>query len=176
MTAIDASPTLVHLACQADSHSAYLRSDAAALPFLADSFDLVVYYNSLMDVDDMDGSVREAARVLRHGGKLCACVTHPISDAGTFVSDEPDSPFVIEGSYLGERRWVDIEMARDGLHMQFQGWAYSLEAYFSALENAGFTVQTVREPRLSDETVARFPGESRWQRIPMFLMWSAVKP
>jgi SAM-dependent methyltransferase len=175
VTAIDASPTLIRLANNADPSSTYLQSDAAALPFAAESFDLVVFYNSLMDVDDMEGSVREAARVLRHGGKVCACVTHPMADAGHFVSHEPDSQFVIEGSYLGERRWFEADTERDGLHMHFTGWAYSLEAYFTALERAGFMIQAVREPRASDQAVDRSPSEARWRRIPMFLMWSAVR-
>lgn len=175
VTAIDASPTLIRLANDADPSSDYLQSDAAALPFAAESFDLVVFFNSLMDVDDMEVSVREAARVLRHGGKLCACITHPMTDAGHFASHEPDSQFVIEGSYLGERRWFEQDIERDGLHMRFAGWAYSLEAYFRALERAGFMIQAVREPQASDDAVDLSPSENRWRRIPMFLMWSAVR-
>ena len=141
MTAVDVSPTLIRLANDADPTSTYLQSDAAALPFAAESFDLVVFYNSLMDLDEMEASVREAARVLRHGGRLCACITHPMADAGHFESHEPDSPFVIEGSYLGERRWFELDAERDGLRMQFAGWAYSLEAYFTSMERAGFMIQ-----------------------------------
>ena len=175
MTAVDTSPTLIRLAYGADPKGFYLQSDAAALPFAAGSFDLVVLYNSLMDFDDMEGGVREAARVLRHGGALCVCITHPMTDAGTFASREPDSPFVIEGSYLGERRWMEIETERDGLQMHFKGWAYSLEAYFLALERAGFMIQAVREPRVLDDTLDRIPSEYRWQRIPVFLMFRAVR-
>jgi SAM-dependent methyltransferase len=150
-------------------------SDAAALPFLAQSFDLVVFYNSLMDVDDMEGSVREAARVLRAGGALCACVTHPVSDAGRFESNEADAPFVIEGSYLGERRWTDVVEEHDGLRMTFKGWAYSLEDYFIPLERAGFTIQAVREPSMDEAAVKQRPSRQRWRRIPNFLMWRALK-
>jgi ubiquinone/menaquinone biosynthesis C-methylase UbiE len=175
VTGVDTSPTLIRLARGSDPKSAYLQSDAAALPFAAESFDLVVLYNSLMDFDDIEGGVREAARVLRHGGALCVCITHPMTDAGTFASREPDSPFVIKGSYLGERRWVEIETERDGLQMHFKGWAYSLEAYFTALERAGFMIQAVREPRVPDENLDRFPSEYRWLRIPVFLMFRAVR-
>ena len=175
VTAVDASPTLIRLADHADPNSAYLQCDAAALPFAAESFDLVVFYNSLMDIDDMEGSVREAARVLRREGKLCACITHPMADAGHFASNEATSPFVIEGSYLGERRWFELDTERDGLRMHFAGWAYSLEAYFTALESAWFMIQAVREPRAPDHAVDRSPAENRWRRIPMFLMWRAVR-
>src|SRR5919199_1274804 len=60
---IDASPTLVGLAREADPDGEYLVGDAAALPLEDASFDLVIAYNVLMDVDDMAGAVREAARV-----------------------------------------------------------------------------------------------------------------
>ncbi|HLQ60776.1 MAG TPA: class I SAM-dependent methyltransferase [Candidatus Acidoferrales bacterium] len=111
---LDTSPTLLKLAREAYPRGRYLRADAAALPFAGESFDLVVAYNSLMDVDDMPGSVREAARVLRPGGALCACVTHPMADAGGFESRAGDAPFVIRGSYLGGRRPFELEVERDG--------------------------------------------------------------
>lgn len=175
VTSVDGSPTLVRLARDADVRGSYVISDAAALPFLAESFDLVVFYNSLMDVDDMQGSVREAARVLSAKGALCACVTHPIADAGGFESTEGDSPFVIGGSYLGERRWTDIVEEQDGLRMNFKGWAYSLQDYFSALEKAGLTIQAVREPSMGEAAIKQRPSRERWRRIPNFLMWRALK-
>jgi SAM-dependent methyltransferase len=175
VTSVDGSPTLIRLARDADSLGTYLVSDAAALPFVADSFDLVVFYNSLMDVDDMEGSVREAARVLRAKGALCACVTHPVSDAGRFESNEADAPFVIEGSYLGRRRSTDIVEEFDGLRMNFKGWAYSLEDYFGTLERAGLMIQSVREPAMDEAAVRERPSRDRWRRIPNFLMWRALK-
>jgi SAM-dependent methyltransferase len=166
VTGCDSTFELLKLASDADKTSGYLRSDAAALPFRDGSFDLIVFYNSLMDIDDMESSVREAARVLAPGGKMCACVTHPIPDAGKFESSEDDARFVISGTYLGDRRWIDIiPMERDGLQMEFAGWAYPLEGYLRVLEAAGFVIEAVREPR----------GSGRWERIPMFLMWRAAK-
>ncbi|HEY8813588.1 MAG TPA: class I SAM-dependent methyltransferase [Candidatus Dormibacteraeota bacterium] len=173
---IDGSPTLVRLACEADTRSSYLVADAAALPFATETFDLVVLYNSLMDVDDMDGCVRESCRVLRHGGSLCACVTHPMADAGQFESREPDAPFLIRGSYLGPRRAFDVEETRGDLHMNFKGWAYSLEEYFRPLERSGLMIQAVREPSLEPGTGTPSPSDERWRRIPGFLMWRAIKP
>ena len=176
VVAVDATAKLIRLARDADPDNAYLRCDAAALPFADESFDLAVYYNSLMDVDEMELSVREAARVLRPGGKLCACVTHPIADAGHFESREPDARFVIDHTYLGPRRWVEIPpVERDGLHMQFAGWAYPLEGYCAPLERAGFVIEAIREPRVDDRATLEDPGQERWRRVPMFLMWRAVK-
>src|SRR5438094_8336412 len=72
---IDTSPTLVRHAAEADDRGRYLVAAAEALPFAAASFDLVVAYNALMDVDDLEASVREAARVLEPGGRLSVSVT-----------------------------------------------------------------------------------------------------
>jgi SAM-dependent methyltransferase len=168
VTACDSTFELVKLATDADKTSDYFRCDAAALPFRDESFDLIVFYNSLMDIDDMESSVREAARVLAPGGKMCACVTHPIPDSGKFESTKDDARFVISGTYLGDRRWIDIfPTERDGLTIEFAGWAYPLEGYFRVLETAGFAIEAVREPQGT--------REGRWKRIPLYLMWRAVK-
>jgi SAM-dependent methyltransferase len=169
VTAVDTTADLLALARAADESSAYLRCDAAALPFRDRAFDLAVFYNSLMDIDDMESSLHEAARVLVKGGRLCACVTHPIPDAGAFESDEDEARFVISGTYLGDRRWIElVPVEREGMRMEFAGWAYPLEGYFRALEAAGFAVEALREPRVAT-------GSERWRRIPLFLMWRAVK-
>ena len=160
---VDAAPTLIRLAREADPKGEYVVSDAAELPFEDGSFDLVVAFNSLMDIDDMEGAVREAARVLEPGGHLCACITHPMRDAGRFAASDPDAPFVIDGPYFGKRRF---EMtARRGPHeVRFHGWAYPLETYTRALEDAGLVIEALREP----------PDSRR--PLPNFLLFRAVKP
>jgi SAM-dependent methyltransferase len=172
---IDTSPTLLQHARASDPAGRYVRGDAIALPFCDEAFDIAVAYNSLMDVDDMPAVVREAARVLEPAGRLCISVTHPVSDAGRFAGKEPDAPFVIEGSYLGRRRFEET-FERDGLTMTFRGWCYPLEAYAWALEEAGFLVERIREPAASQEAMDRFgESERRWQRIPLFLQLRARK-
>src|SRR4051795_7755807 len=98
--------------------------------------------NSLMDVADMPAAVREAARVLAPGGHLCACVTHPTADAGTWLDDEH---FAITEAYL-ERREMHVAVERDGLAFTFEGPAYPLQDYAGALEAAGLAIEALREP------------------------------
>jgi SAM-dependent methyltransferase len=174
VVALDASPTLAAGAAAADPDGRYLVADAAALPFGNESFDLVVAYNSLMDVDDMPPAVAEASRVLVPGGRLCICITHPTADAGRFQSSEPDAPFVIPGSYLGRHR-VEEPFERDGLTMTFTGWRYSLEEYARALEDAGLLIERLREPPAPATALAARSGYERWQRLPNFLHLRAVK-
>jgi SAM-dependent methyltransferase len=163
LTALDAAPTLVRAAAEADPDTRYVLGLAEELPFADASFDLVVAYNSLMDVADMPAAVREAARVMRDGGHLCACVTHPFADAGSW---RDDAHFAVTEPYL-ERREMHVPVQRDGLAFTFEGPAYPLAQYVGALEDAGLAIEALREP--AD------PAGGRWARVPMFLMWRAVK-
>ena len=141
VTGVDAAPTMVRHAQEADPAGAYLVADAAHLPFEDEAFDCAIAFNSLMDVDDMPGAVREAARVLESGGRFCICITHPIRDAGRFER----RGFVIAEPYL-ERRRLEVSVARGGLEVHFRSWAYPLETYTRALEDAGFVLEALREP------------------------------
>jgi SAM-dependent methyltransferase len=175
VTGVDASPTLLDAARESDPGGRYVLADAAALPFEDAAFDLVVAFNSLMDVDDMPGAVRESGRVLEPGGRLCLCVTHPLADAGRWESREPDAGFVVEGSYFGRRRFEET-FERDGLVISFHGWCYPLEDYFRALEKAGFLVEALREPAAPEAASEPDRSAERWRRVPNFLCVRAVRP
>jgi SAM-dependent methyltransferase len=168
VTGVDAAPTLLRAAQEADPDGSYLLADAASLPFENGSFDLVVAFNSLMDVEDMPGTVREAARVLEPGGRLCVSITHPFKDAGAFESHEPDARFIVKGSYTGKRRFEGT-FERDGLTITFRGWCYALQDYCLAFEDAGLLVERLREPTHTLE-------DPRHDRVPLFLYLRLVKP
>ena len=176
VTAVDTSPTLLRHAREADPAGRYLLADGAALPFPDSALDLVVAYNALMDIADMPGAVREAARVLEPGGRFCICVTHPLNDAGHFDGTEPDAPFTIQGrgSYLDSRP-THGTFERDGLRMTFHSRSHPLEDYTQALEGAGFLIERVREPAAPPELVAAQESYRRWQRVPMVLHLRAIK-
>jgi SAM-dependent methyltransferase len=145
VTGIDTAPTLIAAAREADPDSRYLVSDAASLPFGDGDFDLVVSYNVLMDVSDVDGTVREAARVLAKGGRFVLAMTHPITNAGRPLGDSPGAPFVIDGTYFEHRR-VAFDVEDEGLRIRFSGWDRPLTVYTRALEEAGLLIEAIREP------------------------------
>jgi hypothetical protein len=107
--------------------------------------------------------------VLSPGGRLCLAVVHPLNSAGAFVDESAQSPFVITGQYLERFRYVD-ELERDELSMTFHSYHHPLGAYMGALEDAGFLVESIREP------ADPLPGEkhARWRRLPLFLHVRAI--
>lgn len=171
---IDASATMVALAREVDPSIPVHHGDAAALPFPDGHADLAIMFMSPQDIDDLQGAFREAYRVLVPGGRLVFAIVHPINSAGKFAADAPDSPFMIGGSYLDALRVADT-VARDGLTMTFHSEHRPIEAYFRALEEAGFLVEALREPRVPDEAAMRYRS-TRWQRVPLFLHVRAIRP
>jgi ubiquinone/menaquinone biosynthesis C-methylase UbiE len=173
VTGIDTAQTLLRYAQQDDSTGAYARAESRVLPFLDRCFDLAVAYNSLQSLqvaDDMAVTVREAGRVLDRGGRLCACVTHPVTDLGAFTGDDSGSQFVMRRRYFETVR-VEDTVQHGGLTMTFNGWTYSLEQYTVALEQAGFHIEAMREP-LPTGPAGRY---ERWRDVPLFLFIRAVK-
>jgi len=147
---LDVSPSLVALAREAAPDADFVVGDATALPFEDGAFDLVLAVNVLMNVDDLDAAVAEAARVLAPGGRLCVSIVHPVYSAGD--------------AYL-EPRVYEERHERHGVRLVLRNAHRPLEAYSRTLERAGFLVEAIREPRLG----------GRFALTPMFVFLRAVK-
>ncbi len=145
----------------ADGHPAAI-GDAARLPFGTAVADLVVGFMSFHDLDDLEGAVREAARVLGVGGRIHLALVHPINSAGAWSAERDGEPqvFVIDGSYLETFRYAD-HVERDGLEMTFHSCHRPLGDYVRALAAAGFVIESMEE--VTDDDSAR------WSRVPLFL-------
>jgi SAM-dependent methyltransferase len=174
VAAVDASPTMVAAAREADPDLDVSLADAASLPYDDASFDLVVAFMSLQDIDDFEAAIREAARALEAGGRLCLAIVHPFNSAGRFARDDATSPFVIDGSYLERSRYQD-RLARDGLAVTFASEHRPIHAYVDAIADSGLLVERLRETDVPDSAITR-PRSRRWQRIPLFLHLRALKP
>jgi SAM-dependent methyltransferase len=164
---LDASPTLVAAAREADPEIEVHLGDAASLPFADGCADLVVQFMCLQDIDDAAGAIREAARVLEPGGRLCLAIVHPFNSAGLFEAREADSPFVVRGTYLERFRYRDV-VDRRGYAMIFESEHRPIGWYAAQLAGAGFLIEQLRETGVPESAIDE-PHKRRWQRLPMFL-------
>src|ERR1700677_1269157 len=83
---IELSATLSRAARTGDPPVSVVQADAAHLPLADAAAASVVACMSLLDVDDLTGTVAEAARILRPGGCLYVAIVHPFASA-----QDPDS-------------------------------------------------------------------------------------
>ena len=171
---VDTSPTLIAAALDVDPAGDYRVAPAGDTGFPDASFDMVVAFKSLHDIDDLDPAIAEVARVLRPEGRFCMAIVHPLNSAGTFDSSAPDATYRLEGPYLEERKYVDESQGGE-YHMRFAGTHRPLEAYFDALERHGLLTERVREVSDEDPSLTLQPGQ-RYRGVPLFLHLRAVKP
>jgi SAM-dependent methyltransferase len=151
---VDSSPRMVELA--SERHKA-------------------VAYMSLMNVDDLDGVVAEAARVLERGGHLCAAVLHPLFAAGAWTDKESSESTFAVTDYFGGAL-TPLESDRDGIRVTFYDRPLPLSRYAAALERAGLLIEALREPVPDDAYVRDRPRAVRHRRVPIYLHFRAVKP
>jgi ubiquinone/menaquinone biosynthesis C-methylase UbiE len=170
---IDVSRSLIDAARKADPSGDYRCANAASLPLEDKSCDLVTAFMSLHDVDDLTSAVAEMSRIQVEDGVACIAIVHPINSAGRFTGQSADSPFVIDGTYLGTFGYSAKE-SRNQLQMTFHSRHRPIETYSKALEEAGFLIEAIREPATPPET-NRSASSARWQRLPLFLHMRARK-
>src|SRR4051812_19554835 len=157
---VDAAPTMAAAARASGHYDEVLEADAAALPLPSAAFALVVAFMSLHDVDDLDGVLRETARVLAPGGRLCAAVLHPYRSA---LLGEASAR-----SYFETQRYADT-VERGGVTMTFHSMHRSLETLWAGFATAGLVVELVREPLPYADHVAEHPDVGRSRQRPLFL-------
>lgn len=162
---VDASPTLAALARERGVYEHVHVASAEAMPLRDGSADLAVANMVLMDLDDLEGAVREVARVLRPGGHFAATVVHPygdlVADRGAGARDD----------YFASWRYADA-IERDGLAMTFHSFHHPLARYVRAFTDAGLLLDRLEEPRMPAGLAATVP--ERWSRLPFLLVLRGV--
>lgn len=138
-------------------------ADSIALP--DECADLVMAFMTLHDMDELAAPVREAARLLERGGRLCLAVPHPFAEMSRNRPGDRD--------YFMAYRYVDV-LERDGVTMTFESWRRPLCAYTTALAQAGFLIESLREPVPDDTGLAAAPELAKWREQPIFLHIRAV--
>jgi ubiquinone/menaquinone biosynthesis C-methylase UbiE len=182
VTAIDGSPALIDAARERAS-AAGLAIDhrclnANDLQGVADgSFDVIVSSMVMMNVEDYDGTMREAFRVLAPGGALCVSMTHPCFSApvSDWVGGKGRKPqhFAVD-RYFERIAWEDriTGKFRHPTRRQHR----PLEDYIGGALRAGFALTQFQEPMATDEDLRASARFAPMTRVPYFLFLRWEKP
>jgi malonyl-CoA O-methyltransferase len=133
-------------------------ADACRLPFRRAAFDVVNASLMVGDVADLRGWACEMARVLSRGGHLVYSDFHPS---------------------WAQRGWSRTFRAADGSDYDVSFHPHTIDDHLEALEQAGFEVRTIREPRfstrMSNEDAAVKAFQRRWRNPQVVVVFHAVK-
>ena len=155
----------------------HLLRNSAELDGLDDGyFDAVLCSMMLMDCEDFTGTVGEAARVLKKGGRLYASVLHPCFDGnhvrgigrqGMGLDRE-----VVVKNYFEPSEW-EAPLYKGSIPVL---WRHrTLGEYVKAFVGCGLTITDLREPGATDEQ-AKISVQMAWlQKIPLYLYWVLTK-
>ena len=169
VVAVDASSKMVELAMQRLRGAADVRQADLSKPltFLGDSsFDLVLSPLVLEYVEEWRGTFAEFHRVLRTGGHLVFSVTHPLFDYLYFksVAYFRTEPVSAEWRGFGSQR------------VRMPSFRRSLEETINPLLEAGFRLERILEPKVTEELREADPKHyEELSRQPCFLCVRARK-
>ncbi|MFO1140647.1 MAG: class I SAM-dependent methyltransferase [Paracoccus sp. (in: a-proteobacteria)] len=139
-TGIDPTLRLLDAARARDPQGNYLQARAEALPFADASFDLVVSYLTLIDIDDYAAAIAEMARVLRPGGSLLIANLNSFSTAGDWTAEGKAAGFLID-NYLDSRaEWESWN------GILIRNWHRPFHLYMQALLKNGLRLAHFDEP------------------------------
>lgn len=165
-TGIDPIEAMIEQAKERHPAGDYRIAYAEELPFDDESFDLVVSYLSLIDIDFLDDAVNEMARVLRPNGRLVIANLSSFSTSsaifGKRICKETGEQLRPLGDYLKEEKaWFEW----DGIRIQ--NWHRPLSTYMNAFIGAGLTLRAFDEPVPSGGPAERVQS---YRRMPYLLM------
>lgn len=129
----------------------YFVIDASAPDILPGrSFDLVVCSFGLSDIDDLDGTCRNVARLLRTGGRFVFSILHPCFPGVHDVS----SSWPTGGRYYDEGWWrADGELS--SLRQQVGANHRTVSTYLNSLARVGLLVDRMLEPPPNEDFASR---------------------
>jgi len=165
---IDPTEALLAEARRRDPDGDYRLGRAEALPFVDGSFDLVVSYLTLIDIDDITAAIAEMARVLRPGGDLLIVNLNGFATAGSWDRSDPARLRFVMDRYLDERaEWVSWRGIR------IRNWHRPLSSYMALLIAQGLTLTYFDEPAPNSGDPER---QERYRRMPYCHVMEWRKP
>lgn len=183
---MDPSPTFLKYARDTESSEPlgiqYVQGSAVELPFADASFDFATAFMSMMEFPETETALKEAYRVVKPGGFFQFSIVHPCfqTPMWKWVKDENGQKIgALVGDYFAEREgeiqeWLFSMAPKDakaGLRpFRIPVFFRTLSRWMNGVINAGFTIEQIAEPTVSDEVIAKYPRMADAREVAYFLI------
>jgi len=152
------------------------RAGADGLPFGDEMFDVVVACLVFEHIREVDAAIAEVSRVLRHGGRFCFFLNHPLlqTPGSGWIDDQildPPEQYWRIGPYLVEEE--SIEEVEKDVFIPFIHRPIS--RYLNALISNGLLLHRISEPAPPAGFLARAAEYEAASTIPRLLYLRTVK-
>ena len=171
---LDPTEKLLAAARMRDPAGTYHLGSGEKLPYEDESFDVVVFYLTLIDIPDFRQAIKEGARVLKSGGRMvigniaCHASTHPsgwVKDAEGRKLYYPIDHYCDE--FGEEVAWAGIKVIN---------YHRPLGAYMEAFLGSGLILREYLEPAPSKDEVKNNPELEFERRVPYLVAMLWEKP
>ncbi|WML42802.1 methyltransferase domain-containing protein [Neobacillus sp. PS3-40] len=174
VTAVDSSPRMIEIAKERTPNDLlidYKKGNCEGLNFLEDnSFDLIVSNMVFQDLENYEKAFQEMYRLLADGGYFIFSILHPC-----FVTPESGWEKTIDGKKL---HWNVDKYFYEGAYEQRLGdkekmlfFHRTLTSYVNTLIKTGFYLESIVEPKPSDEMLKIYPTFEEDFRCPDFIVF-----
>lgn len=173
-----------------DPRVSFLQQDATE-PWEAETAGVDIIYSNMMlnEVEDIVTPIQEAFRVLRSGGTFVFSVTHPAWDLFVYAQEKaglPSKKIKDLGGYF-RRGFAKFLMGSDsktnpslkekyGQEFEVEHYQRPIADYFNRLIGAGFVVNRLLEPELTEELLENNPRFAAYADNPVGLVFYCAKP
>ena len=151
----------------------YVDGTAEALPFADDSFDLVVSYLTLIDIEDLDRAYAEMVRVLVPGGRLLLANLSSFATAlpkdrdDGWLTQSEEHVFACDDYHDPRAFWIGWRGIR------VRNFHRPMQAYMAPLLAAGMKLTQFEEPQPTGGPVRQ---QRLYRRAPLFVIMEWQKP
>ena len=180
VTAVDYSEKMLKIATTktpSDLNIKYYQGNCENLDFLKDnSLDMIVSNMVIQDLENYEATFGEMYRLLREGGYYIFSILHPcfVTPKSGWVKNTNGQKlywkvdnYFYEGVY--EQTFpVDAENKVVFYHR-------TLSSYFQAIQKAGFILETLIEPKPSQEMLKKYPSFEEDLNISNFIVFKLRK-
>ncbi|HVP26642.1 MAG TPA: class I SAM-dependent methyltransferase [Candidatus Bathyarchaeia archaeon] len=197
VTGIDISDSLVNEAVEEEKKHPlgvkYFVADAANLSMLeSGSFDFAFCFMALMDMQDYEGAVSEASRLLKMNGSFVAVIEHPCFVRHRVLNGKTVCDWKKRTGEGGSEKWFGVyywisdyftrhSYVSEWKHSRLQssfvttGFHRTLSDYVNAMTKSGLVITKFDEPQPLEQGVRLHSPMEKHYRIPHSIIIKAIK-